>query len=262
MIQRAATWVAIATILSLPRAAGAAEPAPGLPATLRVLVSSDEMPEMFSFEGKGRPGLERELVEGFCRLHGLKLEVVQVRDFDQIIPMLLRGEGDVVTGIVNTEPRRRKVAFTSEVFPVRHLAVTRRPTAPVARAGDMPTLRVGVIPGTSWEHATVEAGVPKTKRVPFRDADALLAGLRAGQVDAVVMALLDYALASKRDPELEAGAFLGSGLSAAWAVRPDDARTLAALNGYLASMGQARHALMFKYLSEEALSLIALARRE
>jgi membrane-bound lytic murein transglycosylase MltF len=98
--------------------------------------------------------------------------------------------------------------------------------------------------------------------VPFRDADALLAGLRAGQVDAVVMALLDYALASKRDPELEAGAFLGSGLSAAWAVRPDDARTLAALNGYLASMGQARHALMFKYLSEEALSLIALARRE
>lgn len=262
MVQRAVRWVAVATVLSSPLAAGAAEPTPGLPATLRVLVATDEMPEMFSFDDEGRPGLERELVEGFCRLHGLKLEVLPVRDFDQIIPMLLRGEGDVVTGIVNTAPRCQKVAFTSEVFPVRHLAVTRRPTPPVARVGDLRALRVGVIPGTSWEQATVEAGVPKAKRVPFRDARDLLAGLRAGQVDAAVVALLDYALASKRDPELAAGAFVGSGLPAAWAVRPDDARMLAALNGYLRGMGQARHALMFKYLSEEALSLIALARRE
>jgi ABC-type amino acid transport substrate-binding protein len=262
MLQRTVTWVGAATVLSLALAAGAAEPTPGLPATLRVLVAADEMPEMFSFEGKGQPGLERELIEGFCRIHGLKLEVVPVRDFDHIIPMLLHGEGDVVTGIVSTQARREKVEFTSEVFPVRHLAVTRRPTPAVARPGDLRALRVGVIPGTSWEQATVEAGVLRAKRVPFRDADALLAGLRAGQVDAVVMALLDYALASKRDPELAAGAFVGSGLSAAWAVRPDDARMLAALNGYLRGMGQARHALMFKYLSEEALSLIALARRE
>jgi membrane-bound lytic murein transglycosylase F len=262
MLQRAVRWVAVAGLLSPALAAGAAEPTPGLPATLRVLVAADEMPEMFSFESKGRPGLEREIVEGFCRLHGLKVEVVPVRDFDQIIPMLLRGEGDLVTGIVNTESRRHRVAFTSEIFPVRHLAVTRRPTPAVPRPGDLRALRVGVIPGTSWEQAAVEAGVPRSKRVPFRDAEALLAGLRAGQVDAVVMALLDYALASKRDPELAAGAFVGSGLSAAWAVRPEDARMLAALNGYLQGMGQARHTLMFRYLSEEALSLIALARRE
>jgi ABC-type amino acid transport substrate-binding protein len=262
MLQRAVRWVAVTTALSSALPAGAMEPTPGLPATLRVLVATDEMPEMFSFEEEGRPGLERELVEGFSRLHGLKLEVVPVRDFNQIIPMLLRGEGDVVTGIVNTESRRQKVAFTGEVFPVRHLAVTRRPKPAVARPGDLRALRVGVIPGTSWEQATAEAGVPKTKRVPFRDAEALLAGLRAGQVDAVVVALLDYVLASKRDPELTAGAFIGPGLSAAWAVRPEDARMLGALNGYLQGMGQARHTLMLKYLSEEALSLIALARRE
>jgi ABC-type amino acid transport substrate-binding protein len=243
-------------------AAGAAEPTPGLPATLRVLVAADEMPEIFSFADTGRPGLERELIEGFCRLHRLKLEIVPVRDFDQIIPMLLRGEGEVITGIVNTEARRQKVAFTSEVLPVRHLAVTRRPTPAATRPEDLRPLRVGIIPGTSWERATVEAGVPKARRVAFRDADALLGGLRARQVDAVVMPLLDYALASKRDPELVAGAFIGSGLSGAMAVRPGELRLLEALDGYLQGMGQARHALMFKYLSEEALSLIALARRE
>jgi ABC-type amino acid transport substrate-binding protein len=262
MLQRAVKPVVVGALVLWALAAAAAEPAPGLPARLRVLVAADEMPEIFSFAETGRPGLERELLEGFCRVHGLKLGIVPVRDFDQIIPMLLRGEGDVITGIVSTEARRQKVAFTSEVLPVRHLAVTRRPTPAPARPEDLRALRVGVIPGTSWERATVEAGVPKAKRVAFRDSEALLAGLRAGQVDAVVMPLLDYALASKRDPGLAAGAFIGSSLSGAMAVRPDESRLLEALNGYLQGMRQARHALMFKYLSEEALSLIALARRE
>jgi len=243
-------------------AAGAAEPTPGLPAKLRVLVAADEMPEMFSFTQTGSPGFERELLEGFCRLHGLRLDVVPVPDFGQIIPMLLRGEGDVITGIVDTAARRERVAFTDEVFPVRHLAVTRRPGRAVPRLDDLRALRVGVIPGTSWEQAAVDAGIPKAKRVPFRDSEALLAGLRSGQVDAVVMALLDFALAQKRDPELVAGAFVGGTTAAAMAVRPRDGRLLESLNVYLQGMRQARHALMFKYLSEDALSLIALARRE
>jgi hypothetical protein len=40
MLQRAVGWVAVATVLSSPVAAGAAEPTPGLPATLRVLVAA------------------------------------------------------------------------------------------------------------------------------------------------------------------------------------------------------------------------------
>ena len=66
-------WVMAALALAVPvSAARAAEP--GLPSRLRVLVSSDEMPEMFSFDKTGRPGFERELVEGFCRLEGIALD--------------------------------------------------------------------------------------------------------------------------------------------------------------------------------------------
>ena len=262
MIQRPWGVVVAGLVVLSALVAGAAEPTPGLPAKLRVLVAADEMPEMFSFAPTGPPGFERELLEGFCRLHGLRLAVVPVPDFDQIIPMLLRGEGDMITGIVDTAARRERVAFTGEVFPVRHLAVTRRPGPTASRLDDLRALRVGVIPGTSWEQAAVDAGVPRAKRVPFRDAAALLAGLRSGHVDAVVMALLDFALAQKHDPELVAGAFVGPASAAAMAVRPEDGRLLELLNGYLLGMRQARHALMFKYLSEDALSLIALARRE
>jgi ABC-type amino acid transport substrate-binding protein len=240
----------------------AAEATSGLPPRLRVLVPSDEMPEMFSFDSKGQPGFERELVEGFCRIHGLALEVVPVKDFEQIIPMLLRREGDVITGIVDTASRRQKVAFTSEVYPVRHMAITRRPGPPAIRVEDLRSLRVGTIPGTTWEQAVIEAGVPRGRRIAFRDTELMLAGLRASEVEAVVMTVFDFALAKKHDPELVAGAFVGRTGAAALALRPDDDRLLEALNGYLQGMRQARHALLFKYLSEEALTLIAQARRD
>lgn len=262
-MRKRVTQLALVAMLALAAlAAHAAEATPGLPARLRVLVPSDEMPEMFSFDAQGQPGFERELLEGFCRIHGLALDVVQVKDFDQIIPMLQRGDGDVITGIVDTEARRQRVAFTSEVYPVRHMAITRRPTAAVTRPEELRALRVGVIPGTTWEQAVIDAGVPKAKRVAFRDAELLVAGLRSGQVDAVVMTVFDFALAKKHDVELVAGPFVGKAATAALAVRSDDARLLEALNGYLQGMRQARHTLLFKYLSEEALTLIALARRE
>ncbi len=263
MRSRVMRWTLAAGLLAVGAAtAEAVEPTPGLPPRLRVLVPSDETPEMFSFDTKGQPGFERELIEGFCRIHGLTLDVVKVADFEQIIPMLKRGEGDVITGIVDTEARRQKVAFTSEVFPVRHMAISRRPGAVVRTVDELRALRVGVIPGTTWEQAVIDAGVPKGRRVAFRDAELLVAGLRGGQVDAIVMTVFDFALAKKHDAELVAGAFVGKAGAAALAVRPEDGRLLEALNGYLQGIRQARHTLLFKYLSEEALTLIAQARRE
>jgi len=259
--RRMSLLVAIAALLGV-TAAGAQEATPGLPPTLRVLTAADEMPEMFSFDPSKPPGLERELIEGFCRLHGLGFESVPVRDFDQIISMLERGDGDVITGIVATPARRERIDFTSEVFPMRHLIVTRQPIEPVADPDDLRSLRVGVIPGTSWEDVVIGAGVPDEQRVAFADAGALLSGLRSGAVDAVVVALFDFALARKRDAALTAGAFVGPRGSAAFGVRMADTPLLDALNSYLTATRHSRHHLMFKYLDESALSLIALARRD
>lgn len=240
----------------------AQEATPGLPPTLRVLTAADEMPEMFSFEPSEAPGLERELIEGFCRLHGLRLESVPVRDFGQIISMLERGEGDVITGIVVTPKRRERIDFTSQLFPIRHLIVTRQPDGPVSDPSVLRSLRVGVIPGTSWEDVAIDAGVPDDRRVAFTDADALFDGLRDGRVRAVVVPLFDFALARKRDAALVAGAFVGPKGSAAFGVRKTAPQLLGALNSYLSVTRQSRHHLMFRYLDERALSLIALARKD
>jgi membrane-bound lytic murein transglycosylase MltF len=95
--------------------------------SLRVLVAADEYPAWFSLVPGPDPGLERELIEGFARLHRLKLEVVAVARFEEVIPMLQRGEGDVIMGINDTVGRRKVIDFTHEVMPSRHVVVTRKP---------------------------------------------------------------------------------------------------------------------------------------
>src|SRR5256885_759658 len=73
--------------------------------TLRVLVANDEQPEMYSLASEGPPGFEREILDGFAKTRGLKVAVIVVHDFEQIIPMLLKGDGDVIVGVVDTPTR-------------------------------------------------------------------------------------------------------------------------------------------------------------
>ena len=108
--------------------------------TLRVIVSADELPHMFSFEEGGPPGLEREMLEGFARMHGLEIEVVKMERFEDVIPALLQGRGDLITGIIDTPVRRERIAFTVETLPARHVAVNRRPAAPVTRGRSISSL--------------------------------------------------------------------------------------------------------------------------
>jgi ABC-type amino acid transport substrate-binding protein len=232
---------------------------------LRVLASADEMPEIFSFDVRpAQAGFERELVEGFTRAYKLELRIVPVRNFDQIIPLLLKGEGDLIVGIVDTPARRQKIRFTSETYPVRHMVVTRKPQAVVAAEADLRALKVAVIPGTTWADATTEAGVPPGLQVPVADTKEALDVLQKGRAQATVMAVFDFALARKYDPALQAGVFLGHPEVAAWGLRKEDGALGSALDDYLLTlrMSSSRSALLVKYFREDALVLLKRARRE
>jgi ABC-type amino acid transport substrate-binding protein len=232
--------------------------------TLRVLVSADEDPGMFSFTPGDAPGLERELVQGFARGQGLKVQIVPVKNFDQILPALLRGEGDLVVGIIDTPERRKRVRFTGEILPARHLAVSVRPAPVVGSVDRLRTLRVGVVSGSSWADAARDAGVPAASTVPYADAREMMDALRAGRFDASVMSVTDYLLAQRRLPDLQAGVFLGHSGLAGWAVRPVDAQLLKALDGYLGALrsSQAWNRLVLRYFSPEALAVLARAREK
>lgn len=49
--------------------------------TLRVIAAADEAAETFSFTSGPNPGFDRELVEGFAKLHGLRVEPVKAKSY-------------------------------------------------------------------------------------------------------------------------------------------------------------------------------------
>jgi ABC-type amino acid transport substrate-binding protein len=224
---------------------------------LRVIAQKDEAPEMFAFTDSASPGFEREMIEGFARLHGLKVEAVPVRLSDDRIPALTRGDGDVIIGIVDTTARRKLIDFTTEVIPARHLAISRKPTV-LKTVDDLLAARVGVVKGTTWAAAAAEAGVPASKTELFPDRDVMLAALKDGRITATVMTVSDFTLAAKRDPDLVAGPFLGPATSAAWGVRKSDAQLRAALDVYLDNFrkGPSWSRLVVKYFGEQALAVL------
>ncbi|HEU0104894.1 MAG TPA: transporter substrate-binding domain-containing protein, partial [Vicinamibacteria bacterium] len=72
---------------------------------LRVIIAADESPDTFALSPGTRPGFERDLMERFTQLQNLKLEVVRAPGYADRIPMLLRGEGDVIAAIFDTPDR-------------------------------------------------------------------------------------------------------------------------------------------------------------
>ena len=259
-------WVAVILVGLGGSEAAAADPL-GLrvPGVLRVLVSADEMPEVFSFAPRApNPGFERELVEGFAKAHRLEMRIVPVKNFDQIIPLLVKGEGDLIVGIVDTAARRQKISFTSETYPVRHLVVTRKPQPALTKPAELKSLKVAAIPGTTWADVAAEAGVPAANLVSCVDTNDVQDALKKGRAQATVMAVFDFALAQKYDPALEAGPFLGASGVAAWGVRKDDEALRGAIDDYLLALrtSPAKSALLVKYFSEDALVLLRRARKE
>jgi ABC-type amino acid transport substrate-binding protein len=226
--------------------------------TLRVLAATEEQPEMFTFRGGAEPGFEREMLEGFARLQRLRFVVVPVRAFQERIPALLRGEGDVIVGLIDSPERRLQIAFTEEVMPARHVVVTYASRRPVATLAQFRAERVGLLKGTTWEKAAQEAGVPEEAQVPFADLGSLLGALRTGQVTATVMSVSDMTLAMKRDPRLQAGLFLGEPGHAAWGLRKEDRQLRAALDEYLQYMRRSAswNRLVVKYFGEQALLVL------
>jgi polar amino acid transport system substrate-binding protein len=230
--------------------------------TLRVIACEGEQPEEFSFKEGSKPGFEREIVQGFARLQHLKLEVVTVKGWDERIPALLRGDGDVIIGLTETEARRKLIDFTAETIPTRNVVVSHIPHSTVNSVDDLRREQVGVLKGTSWAQAAVDAGVSPARIESFDRLDTLLEALKTGKVGATVMSVSDFTLAAKRTPGLQAGVFLGVSGHQAWRIRKADKELAKAMNAYIENLRKTSSwsRLIITYFGEQALSVLGRAR--
>jgi membrane-bound lytic murein transglycosylase F len=224
---------------------------------LRVIAQKDEAPEMFNY-GAGEPGFEREMIEGFARLHGLKVEPVAVDTSGERISALNRGAGDVVIGIVDLPERRKLVDFTSEVIPVRHMAMSCKPQTAIESIAAFQAAKVGTVRNTSWARVAEEAGAKAGELQLFADRNQVFEALCDGRITATVITLTDGILAMKADPRLQPGVFLGEAGQSAFAVRKSDTRLLAAMDEYLANFRKSPswNRLIVKYFGDKALTVL------
>jgi peptidoglycan lytic transglycosylase F len=264
------TTLARACVLALAVAssAAAADPADDLGAiiqrgTLRVIVMPmRQADEFFPVPAGRRPGFDREVLEGFVRLHHLKLEVVPVEGWDNLIPALLQERGDLVAGrFTVTEARLKQIAFSSEVFPSRNIVLTRRPHRPVTTLDALKEERVGTIRGSSMAEA-VRAVVPPANVDDSFAPGSLPAALATGKATAVVLGIESAITAQREDPQIELGTFVGPPRSLAYGVRKGDTALLRALDEYIDNLRRTPtwNRLVVEYFGDAAPEILRRAR--
>jgi ABC-type amino acid transport substrate-binding protein len=187
-----------------------------------------------------------------------------VKEWEDIVPALLRGDGDLIVAINDTEARRLKVDFTREVMPSRHIVVTRKPDEAIQEVTALRTVRVGVPFATTWAEAAAAAGVPAARMVDLPDMKAILAALRDRRITAAVVPVADLTLALRHDPDLQGGMFVGPPGRAAWAVRKTDPELKRALDDHLEASRRTGSwsRLIVKYYGEAALRVLDRAKTE
>lgn len=230
--------------------------------TLRILaVLADEEAYFVSQRPGGPPGFDMEVLEGFARLHKIKVEVIPASGWGALIPSLHRNKGDLIAGgFTNTESRRKLITFTVEAFPTRSVVMTRKPAAVIHSVAELKGKRVGTVKGTFMEDELAAAGVTNV------DSSIVTGGLpdalRARRVDVAVDGLEAALSAMAKDPDLQIGVFLGEPSSLAYGIRHEDKALLKALNEYMSNLRRTStwSRLVVKYFGESSVELLKKAR--
>jgi peptidoglycan lytic transglycosylase F len=231
--------------------------------TLRVIVMPlSAADEFFPVPAGARPGFDREVLDGFAGLHRIKLVVVPVDGWDNLVPALLQGRGDLIAGrFTVTDARLKQIVFTNEVFPSRNVVMTRRPHAPVQTLEALRLEKVGTIKGSSMAEA-VHAVVPASNVDDSFPPGGLPAALAAGKVSAVVLGIESAIAAQRQDAQIELGTFVGPPRSLAYGVRREDAALLQALNEYIDNLRRTPtwSRLVVEYFGNSAPEILRKAR--
>jgi ABC-type amino acid transport substrate-binding protein len=229
---------------------------------LKVLaVVIEEEPAFLSLKPGTAPGFDYEILEGFGKLHKLKVEIVPVPSYDGLIPALLKGKGDVIAGgFTATEGRRKQIAFTEEVFPTRNVVYTRKPGKVIKAVDELKVEKVGTYKGTSMAEDLAAAGIVSVD--DGIELGGFPAALKAGRITAAVDGVEAALVARLKDPDLQIGAFIGEVDSLAYGVRKEDTKLFQALNSYVSNLRKTTtwSRLVVKYFGDAAPEILKKAR--
>jgi len=202
------------------------------------MITSNSASTYFLWRGR-LMGFEYELVRHFAREQGLRLEVVVAPSYDDMLPLLLRGEGDLVAAFLTpTEARREQVAFSRPYHTATEVLVGRRAGSAIDSVPDLAGRTITVRESSSyWTHLEelrTTRGIDFTLEAAPEDmaTEEILAAVGDGRFDLTVADshLLDLELTIRDD--IEGLLHLGPERTHAWAVHPANEGLRAAIDAY------------------------------
>ncbi len=219
---------------------------------IRVLVNYNAT-NYFFVEGK-QAGLEYELMNSFEKYlnKGLTADkkvhfIFIAQPFDQLIPALLKGEGDIIAaGMTITPERSSKVAFSSPYrINISEIVVRNKTAQKIDKVSELAGKTVHVVKGSSYySHLKqLNSQLKKEKKPGIKIVEAdesltsedLLQMVNAGiyQYTVVDSHIAELWSRTLKDIVPETAAAISTGSKIAWAVRKSDKDLLYKLNLFL-----------------------------
>jgi membrane-bound lytic murein transglycosylase F len=181
---------------------------------------------------------ERQLAEEFVQSLGLTPRFVRVSEYDELIPALLEGRGDLIAaGLTVTENAKTVLGFSVPIQHVQGLVVTRLGDTTLTELADLDGRELWVRRSSAyWETAEQLAatfGVRVVAASERLDAPELLYRVAEGEIDLTITDDFTFSEALAYMPGLQSAFPVGDERATALAVRPDAADLLEAVDAFL-----------------------------
>ncbi len=183
--------------------------------------------------------LELQYLQRYCQQHKLTLKQINVKDFEQLIPMLLAGKGDVISAnLTITRDRKKSIAFTTPLLFTHEFLLMGKNAKKLKNAQQLNQREVAVQKGKS--HLKTAQGLKKAYpklKVRYIPADLsseeIYDRLANGEYDLAIQDgnLLRSTLKYRDDVKISLQA--SGKRNIAWAVAPTNTDLLKNLNEFL-----------------------------
>lgn len=205
---------------------------------LRVLLPNVRTALNYSPDAASSHEYEIELVKRFAEKHYLELDWIEVDRWEDLVPTLLAGKGDLIAANMTiTASRRGKIAFTVPIDTVREKLVVRVGDE-INSPADLVGREVAVRERSSFwnllkefrgQHDNIELRL-LPEHIP---AAAILNGVSSGEYDIAAVDISQLETQSGQWPDLKVVEGLTRDSIIAWGVNPEAVNLLAALNSFL-----------------------------
>ena len=205
---------------------------------LRVLLPNMRTSLSYPPEAASSHEYEIELVKRFAEKHYLDLQWIRTESWDDLIPALLAGKGDLIAAnITVTDSRKSKIAFTVPIDTVREKLVVRigdEIHAPADLVGREVAVRerssfADLIKEFREQHPGIELRL-LPEHIP---ASAILSGVSSGAYDIAAVDIGQLEAHADEWPDLKVIDGLTRDSIIAWGVNPGAVKLLEALNSFL-----------------------------